>query len=72
MITKNDESKTNNKTENKEAEKKLSNAAFLLQTDEKTKEVKGAHVNFSQDQEENSELPTPNPSPTKDNSNTND
>ena len=42
-----DESDTNNKTENKTAEGEVSNAVFLLQTNEKTKGVEGTSLNFA-------------------------
>jgi hypothetical protein len=45
-----DASKTREKTENKESKEakiEVSNALFLVQTNEETKDVKGTHVNFA-------------------------
>jgi hypothetical protein len=57
-----DESKTLEKPKNEESkqvEKEISNAQFLLQTNEETINVKGTHVNFaSKNEKEKTDLST--------------
>lgn len=64
-MTPDDASKTNDKTENKESKEakiEVSNALFLVQTNEETKDVKGTHVNFAaKEEKEKTETPTNQP-----------